>query len=212
MMQAAYDEKYFTTANYEDYLARAERYYRTARHLNMLLAMLGRNAGRYVDYGCAVGHLVKGFQLCDVNNIEGYDISHWAVEQGVRNGLPLTTNYRKVVQPICNVLTALDVFEHMEIDSVKKVLRAFHPETLIVRIPICANEGEDYVLKCSRDDPTHLIRWTKQQWSDMFEQQGYRMVSLALPTIYCSEGVYSAIGFRDEGFYNHFRRQRSLTS
>ena len=58
-------------------------------------------------------------------------------------------------------------------------------------MPICAEEGEDYVLECSRKDRTHRLRLTREEWEYVFNEAGYYCVDLNLPTIYCSEGVYS---------------------
>ena len=63
-------------------------------------------------------------------------------------------------------------------------------------MPVCANEGEDYVLNVSRVDPTHVIRWTKNQWRKLFENLGYFPLDLNLSTIYNSPGVYTGIAIR----------------
>ena len=75
-----FDEKYFTSVNYTNYLSRYERYERLAAEIGTLmgnLSLLNKDS-KCLDYGCAVGFLPKAFQKKGYPNFYGYDISDWA--------------------------------------------------------------------------------------------------------------------------------------
>ncbi len=92
----------------------------------------------------------------------------------------------------------LDVFEHMNFEDLEAFFKNIKTRAIVFRIPVCANYGEDYVLECSRVDPTHVIRWTKSMWTEFFRTFGFISVELNLATIYNSEGVYSGLALRHE--------------
>lgn len=153
-----------------------------------------------LDFGCAVGFLVDAFNglgyFC-----RGYDKSSWAVEYGTKmNVQNLTTDYNDSVKAWwCGrrMTLALDVFEHMTPVEVRKVLLDVNTTYLTVRIPVCANDGEDFVLPVSRNDPTHITCMSKDSWKLLLSECGFHVVTLlSLNTIWDSPGVLSAIFYR----------------
>jgi len=189
-----YKESYYKTANYVSYLDRSEKYEKTARELEHLLSSLKINKTPYLDYGCAVGHLVKGFNSIGVNNIEGYDISEWAVNEAKQRGLNVSNEID--TKKYYGVVFFLDVLEHMTFGELNELFFSLSMNSFIFRIPVVKEEGQDYVLECSRQDPTHIIRWTKPQWDSLFYSFGYKPLSLDLNTIYDTEGVYCGLGVK----------------
>lgn len=186
-----YDEDYFKTVNYLDYLNRGGRYDQLADEIMSQLAVLNLNSGPILDFGCAVGHLLSALQKIDYNDCYGVDISDWALEQAKSKGLNVG---KKIADGTRHgIVFALDVFEHLDEKTLSFVMHQILTRTLVFRVPICANTGEDYVLECSRADPTHVIRWTKSEWKQFFIDQRYIPIDLNLHTIYNSPGVYSGI-------------------
>jgi hypothetical protein len=90
----------------------------------------------------------------------------------------------------------MDVFEHMPIDQLDLFFNLIKAETIVFRMPVPAAEGEDYFLDVSRADPTHLIKWTKDEWREFFVENNYIPLDLNLSTVYNSTGVYTGLAIR----------------
>jgi 2-polyprenyl-3-methyl-5-hydroxy-6-metoxy-1,4-benzoquinol methylase len=112
-----------------------------------------------LDFGCGVGFLVKSLQNLKYFTY-GYDPSPWPVEHGssVLGIEHLTTDYNKAIGPWewYEAVTALDVFEHMKPDDVRHFLRNVKTRYLIVRIPVCLRDGEDFFCKFPETTPRTL--------------------------------------------------------
>jgi len=188
-----YDKDYYESNNYTNYLAREARYERLANEILGFLNVMGLAKSPVLDFGCAVGFLLRAFKKQHLD-CYGVDVSEWALEQAHKRGLHVS---REVLWEEQHALTtALDVLEHMSEEDLTHFIENLNTKVIVFRMPICANEGEDYVLEVSRVDPTHNIRWTKQQWEEFFNKHGYVTVDLNLNTIYNSDGVYAGIAFK----------------
>ena len=109
----------------------------------------------------------------------------------------------KILDNVTHGVTfSLDVFEHMEVDQLNSLMQQLQSRAIVIRVPVCRNAGEDYVLECSRADATHVIRWTKNQWREFFSGFGYVTLDLNLHTIYNSDGVFSAVAV-DPSYLKH---------
>lgn len=194
MNDSDFGEAYYSTVNYIDFLQRGDRYKRLAADINDLLKKIGLNKGPVLDFGCAVGFVIEAMENEGYEDVSGVDISEWALSQCREKGLDVSNSIDPDKE--YGLTFALDVLEHMNMDQVLDLLNTLETETIVFRMPICAKEGEDYVLDCSRKDPTHRIRMTREEWEEVFNQAGYYCVDLNLPTIYCSEGVYSGLAIR----------------
>ena len=169
----AYDKSYYTGSNYASYLERQERYERMMQELHHDLfrrIKLDFTDKLVVDYGCAVGFTVRSLVDLGYQNVLGYDISDWAVNYG-RDVLnlhdKLTTDYNIIVKhqnERCELMMSFDVFEHMKPDDVRSVLLDVQPTYLLVRIPLAENTGGKFVLAVSENDPTHITRFTRNDW------------------------------------------------
>jgi cyclopropane fatty-acyl-phospholipid synthase-like methyltransferase len=188
-----YDSDYYRSSNYADYLERADRYKKTAYELTDLLRKLNlvQKDSTLVDYGCAVGFLLEGFQEAGYSNVLGYEISDWAVSEGRRRGNRIHYwGYFDADPFATNVLTALDVFEHMTDEQVMDVVQTLNPSAMVVRIPSSTDGGKTFALEVSRADPTHINCKTKEQWIEFFRGLGYRtFLRLNLYTVYDTPGV-----------------------
>lgn len=189
-----FDKEYFNSVNYVGYLDRKDRYVKLAEDVNGLLKSLELANGPILDFGCAVGFLVSAMEEIGYEDVRGADISEWAVQQCKDKGLDVSTEVD--FDTDYGVTFALDVFEHMDEHDLDDFMDQIVTDTIVFRIPVCAEEGEDYVLECSRADPTHNIRWTRDQWDMYFTNRDYFVLGLDLPTIYSSEGVFSGIALK----------------
>jgi 2-polyprenyl-3-methyl-5-hydroxy-6-metoxy-1,4-benzoquinol methylase len=190
-----FDEQYYKTRNYVNYLNREDRYVKLACELIHFLEKekyINKNT-KMLDYGCAIGFLINGIKKQNYN-CYGYDISDWAKEEALKKyGVEFLLNkYNKVDLMFC-----LDVFEHMIDNQILECLSTFDPNILIVRIPCADFNQDEYFLDISKNDPTHINCKDKNQWFDFFKKSGYKnFVRLDLLTIYDSTGVMSYIIYK----------------
>ena len=201
-----YNEEYYKTLNYVDYLSRQDRYTKLATEVTDLLKKLNLidEFSAIMDYGCATGMLVKALQDLGYGGTFGFDISDWATQQAKKivqgssqhiisksDLVDLVTCYS--LMPF-NIMFCLDVLEHMEDASIRAAFSMFPSDTLIVRIPCSTNEGKSFHLDVSNRDKSHINCKTKEEWIKFFKYFGYNNVfKLNLLTIYDSEGVFCAL-------------------
>jgi len=182
-----FDETYFKSSNYTNYLERKIRYKKIAQELIAYLSYLKilLPNSKLLDYGCAVGFLVCGFRE-QKYQCEGYDISDWSKEEAKKYGIEFIPLFERKF----DIMFALDVFEHMSDIDIEKALQVFNPDTLIVRIPCSTDGGKRFHLDISRKDPTHINCKTKQQWIDFFTNHRYVYFDCVdLYTVYDTDGV-----------------------
>jgi hypothetical protein len=193
MVEEFFNEDYYKSGNYTDYLQRKGRYVKLGESVIDLLDKLNLAKGPILDFGCAVGFLMEGLVEKGFE-VDGVEISEWASSQAKQKGLNVTSspNFDKEYA----VTFALDVLEHMQVEDMNEMISKLKTETLVFRMPVVREGDDDYYLHCARRDPSHIIRWTKQGWKDFFSKKGYLPLDLNLPTIYDSVGVYSGIAIK----------------
>lgn len=180
-----FDEHYFKSLNYTNYLEREIRYEKMAHELIQYLRKFNvTSVNHFLDYGCAIGFLVNGFRKYGYQ-CDGYDISEWAKSEAKKYNVHyIPFEFRKF-----NVMFAFDVFEHMTDESIIESLKTFSSKLLLVRIP-CSVNGTSFHLEISKKDPTHINCKTKDQWLSFFKTNGYNCLEkIDLYTIYDTAGV-----------------------
>ncbi len=192
-----FDKNYYvksTISNYDDY--REKKFSGLA---DDLLPYLKHKC--VLDYGAATGGLIyeltERYVYC-----EGTDISHWAVEFGKKhyNLANLLHHYDPgLLSGMFDVVLFLDVLEHIPEDALHSLLGSITvANTIIVRIPVAAIEGEDFVLEVSKNDKTHIQIHSKQWWLDLFAKYDYNLETVLNSThIYDSKGVLAVVLNRD---------------
>lgn len=190
-----YKEDYYKNLNYTSYLDRGDKYIKLVSEVNSLLNSLNLLNTPILDYGCAIGHVVKAYNILGITDIIGYDVSEWAVNYGKNKNLNLTLNYNDLENHY-SIGFFLDVLEHMKEQDIIKLFQDIKFDCFIFRIPVCLMEGQDYFLEVSRRDLTHNIRWTKERWSKYFYSLRYLTLPVNLSTIFDSDGVYSGLALR----------------
>ena len=200
-MSGIYDEDYYSTVNYIDYVKRGGRYEQLADEIMGHLKIHSLDQGPILDFGCAVGLLLDGIQKIGYNDLYGVDISDWAVQQAQDKG---HTVYKKpLYDSVHGVTFALDVLEHMSVEEMTWFMLNLQTKVLVFRMPIRRPQDTNYFLECSRSDPTHTICWTKEEWRQTMIARGYVPLDINLHTIYNSPGVYAGIAI-NTSFLEYF--------
>ena len=193
-----YNKDYYESVNYTDYHQRQDRYNQLALEITNHLKVHELDQDPILDFGCATGMLIKGLISLGYKEVYGVDVSEWAVEQCKAADLNVSTSMNYGTH--YGLTFALDVFEHMTVDQFNGFIAQVRTKVLVFRMPICREGEEDYHLECSRQDSTHIIRWTRAQWEAQFRKHGFVPLPINLHTIYNSEGVYTGIALQEK-FY-----------
>ena len=191
-MKHLYNEDYYKTGNYKNYLSKRKRYEKTAEELVHLLKQikLDNRDASILDYGCATGFLLDGFTKLGFKNTNGYDISEWALSNVSDSHNIINMNKQNQF----DLMTMLDVLEHMPDNEIVEAFNSIKTKVLIVRIPVSVNGGESFHLEVSRADPTHINCKEKQDWIELLDNNNYQFIfELNLNSIYSTDGVFCAI-------------------
>ena len=182
-----YTEEYYTTKNYKGYLNKESRYKKTAQDISKLLTDLRllSNTSKVLDFGCAVGFLTKALSDLGYSTF-GYDISAWAIKEAKKNNVNVVKDY----EGHYDVVFALDVLEHMVDTEIEELFNKCKSKVYVLRIPCAENDGNDFYLEVSRNDPTHINCKTREDWISYINiLTNGNILFLDTYTIYDSPGV-----------------------
>jgi 2-polyprenyl-3-methyl-5-hydroxy-6-metoxy-1,4-benzoquinol methylase len=184
-MSNQYTESYYKSSNYSNYLEREDRYFKLAKEITHTLESIGliNSNTNIVDFGCAVGHLIKGIKRCGYTNVVGVELSDWA--RNVCQEKELTT-HKNINDVKFNeyLLFGLDVFEHMNDFSLDQLMNTAKTQIIVGRIPVAIEGENNFYLEISRKDPTHINCKTKKEWITFFKNNKFNTIlKLNLNTI-----------------------------
>jgi ribosomal protein L11 methylase PrmA len=194
-----YDEKYYKTNNYENYLNKSERYEKLAIELIEFFDSIKLNFKykNILDYGCAIGFFLDGLKKNNIEKTYGYDISSWALEQ-IDKKKHKIISYQEIKENEFEIVFFLDVLEHMTDEQISDILLNLKSKKILVRIPVANKKGEDFFLEVSKKDKTHINCKTKEEWLSFLKKfQFNNYLKINLNNIYDSDGVFCALIFRD---------------
>ena len=165
-----YKKSYYTTLNYSNYLEREIKYFKFCEELVDFLPKIKllSPTTKLLDYGCALGFLVKSFRELGYN-CDAYDISKWTKAQCIKRGI----EYIEFKKSNYDLMLCLDVLEHMTNEQIKDLFNTIQSTHILVRIPCSTNGGKSFHLDISNNDPTHINCKNKQEWFKLFETMGY---------------------------------------
>jgi len=192
-MTQVFDEQYYRSNNYVDYLSKRERYVKTAEEIQQVFHKFSMidTESTILDYGCSLGFLIKGFEKAGFKNVSGYDVSEWAVEQARNNGCDILDH----AQGTFDLGIFLDVLEHMTDQQIADLFSQLKLDKVLVRIPCAVAEQPDrFHLEVSRRDVTHINCKTDQDWIAVFKSLGYsNCFRINMSTIYDSPGCFCCL-------------------
>jgi SAM-dependent methyltransferase len=188
-----FDEQYYKTNNYANYLSKKERYLRTAEEIYQTFnkfSMLDTES-TILDYGCGVGFLIAGFEKIGFNNVYGYDISEWASAKALEFGHKLISK----PEGFYDLGIFLDVLEHMTDEQIDTTFLKLEFNKVLVRIPCSVpTDPKQFFLDVSRQDDTHINCKTPSDWIECFRKMGYKVhMELNMATIYNSDGCFCSL-------------------
>ena len=192
-----FDEKYYTTGNYVDYLTRDFGSIADA----IIEALRLQETDRIIDYGCAYGGLIQAFYTRGFQNIHGVDISEWAIHYG-KSKYPeiadrLELNRGDIFDEGYDYVFFLDVLEHIPETQIKQILSRSSGKIsceMIVKVPISNGDNSSFALDISNNDNTHITCHPREWWLETIANLGYRFNrDLETDVIYSSKGVLAGI-------------------
>ena len=162
-----------------------------------LIDKLGITKDHYIlDYGCSKGFLVKAFRMLH-RKAWGVDISEYAlthVPEEVKNYCYTTDKIDLMYFDFC---IAKDVFEHMSMLDLLKLLSNLNANKLFAIIPL-GNCGK-YYAESNNMDKSHVICETDDWWKEFFHNLGWEIIDFS----YTIDGIkesYRAIP-KAHGFF-----------
>ena len=187
-----FNQEYYQSINYTDYTLREQKYELTASDIAQLLNLSTKDS--LLDYGCALGFLLRGYKKIGLTNTFGFDISEWALDQTRNYGLTTSSDIDIISERFYKLTTVLDVFEHMFDEEVHSVLNKLTTEILLVRIPVKLEGEDDFHLEVSRKDASHVNCKTENEWIHFINHHGYVFDSFVnTESIYSSPGCFCGI-------------------
>lgn len=199
-MSEIYNEFYYKTNNYENYLNKSDRYNKLALEIITFLntIKLSYEDENFFDYGCAVGFFLDGLKKNGIKNTFGYDISEWALQNINKNDHKIIS-YDEIKINTFEITFFLDVLEHMSDRQIHDIFSKLKSNKILVRIPVGLKDEGDFVLEVSRRDKTHINCKTKNSWLDLFKRYGFKnFIKINLNNIYDSEGVFCALIYKEK--------------
>lgn len=180
-------------SNYEDY--RGKKFGSQSEELMTTLDMGYTDV--VVDFGCATGGLLYEFKRKGFTTLRGTDISYWAIDFGKKAfQLDMELDYYNinVLDEEKDWLFLLDVLEHIHTVELERIMEIIKNSKvhkgIIMRVPVSAREGGDFVLDVSKNDKTHIQIHSKTWWIKLFKKHGLKLKEeLDTDTIYSSDGV-----------------------
>lgn len=184
-------------SNYKDYLGK--KFNHLYSDLNAQIDF--NKEDRILDFGAAVGGLLKEFKDNGFSSLKGTDVSYWAINTGKKCfGLDKELEHfnRNLLTQEWEWVFMFDVLEHIETEELFEIFKLIKEgkvnKGILVRIPVSLKEGEDYVLEISKNDKTHIQRHTKEWWCTLFKEFGFELImEFEGDSIYSSEGVFTGM-------------------
>ena len=174
-MSELYDENYFERglqlgiSGYTSYSWMPDL---TLKMAKFLIEDLKLSNQIVLDFGCAKGYLVKALRMHGINAY-GYDASEYATSEApeeIKNYCFCEKNYtieKVLFENNINFVISKDVFEHLEEDSLIKLLwniKNSGVNSIYVVVPISKFDNEKYIIQSYENDKTHILRKSAEWW------------------------------------------------
>lgn len=125
-----------------------------------------------LDFGCAKGYLVKALRLL-FREAYGYDVSEYALSDAPHEIKKYLFNF--LPDKKFDWVISKDVLEHVPYEMIDVILQDIKKlgNNFFIVIPL--GSGGKYEVPSYEFDKTHIIRETKDWWSQKFEENGFEI-------------------------------------
>lgn len=127
---------------------------------------------KILDYGCAMGYLVKAFRLLGVEAY-GYDISYYAYDNAPNDVKEFLYDWIGWADKKWDFVIAKDVLEHVERTEMDLLISRFSSCAKEVLVIVPVGDGKKYYEELFERDKTHIIREDLPWWIQQFEAHGF---------------------------------------
>jgi SAM-dependent methyltransferase len=179
---ANYVDRYYIESAAADEFIKGRQF----RHIVAYLAIFRNKRVRFLDVGCAAGHLVKQAQEFDIEAY-GIELSRYALRQKVTNSLvQAEAQHLPFREGSFDVVSLLEVVEHLPdpkqaLDDVYRVLK--NNGLLIFSSP--SEKGKPFRnVKGGYIDSTHINERTPTSWIRLLKEIGFRCKPYYLPFVF----------------------------
>ena len=143
-----------------------------------------------LDFGCALGYLVKAFRLLH-RQAWGIDISEFAIENTDLSVRQYCSCSLPATPEVFDFCIAKDVFEHVPANNLKKLLEEIPAQTMFAIMPL-GKEG-NYTAPSNNMDVTHCICEDIYWWENLFINAGW----------FVQNKGYKVSGIKEQYYKNH---------
>jgi 2-polyprenyl-3-methyl-5-hydroxy-6-metoxy-1,4-benzoquinol methylase len=152
-----------------------------------------------LDYGCALGFLVKAFRLLH-RKAYGVDISEYAIDNADSSVKDYCYHLHQLfhVQRRYSICIVKDVFEHMTVTDISlTIIEIINAERIFVVVPLGKNKK--YVAPANSMDKSHIICEDLDWWAKKFLKLGLQI----------EEKSYQVVGIKD-AYYAEFPKSHGF--
>jgi SAM-dependent methyltransferase len=193
-----YDEEYYERGVYtgiSGYMNYGWMPELTLRMAHFLITNLNITTHHKVlDFGCAKGFLVKALRLMDVDAF-GADVSDYAISRSdsavSKYCFHITDcSDEKLYVNKYDFMISKDVFEHVPESELRKLLKMSinNYEKIFAVIPLASNdESGKYIIPDYDRDITHIIAKSKDWWTNLFNECGWKIANFSHSFPGCKE-------------------------
>lgn len=204
-----YDREYFEygvetgKSNYQNYRWIPEL---TIPMAMIIIDLLGIKPNESVlDYGCAKGYLVKALRMLH-RNAWGTDISDYALSKAEEDTKPYLFKPDEMLNNKLSFKFCIgkDVFEHIQEEKLKEILKTLNVEVLFAIIPL--GENGKYIAPANNMDKTHIICQPKIWWINLFNSCGWNNIYTSMKVLGIKDSYYQL--YPESHLFGIYRRMK----
>lgn len=204
-----YDKEYFECgvetgkSNYQNYRWIPELTIPMAMTIIDLLEIKPNES--VLDYGCAKGYLVKALRMLH-RNAWGVDISDYALSKAEEDTKPYLFKPDEILNNKLSFKFCIskDVFEHIQEEKLKDILKTLNVKVLFAIIPL--GENGQYVAPANNMDKTHIICQSKNWWINLFNSCGWNNIYTSTKVLGIKDSYYEL--YPESHLFGIYRRMK----
>lgn len=150
-----------------------------------------------LDYGCALGYLVKAFRLLG-RNAFGVDISKYALKNVDHSVEKYCSSSPSEFHNRYDFCIAKDVFEHIEHKELRRIIDSQISANILFAVVPLGKRGK-YIAPANNIDKSHIICEDLSWWTTFFKTSGLEII----------KAEYEVRGIKDN-YYLHYPKSHGF--